>query len=120
MLTFTPGHPKRVIVGWSGKHRKLPQRSLEAQKVKGRKKHGHYSLPGLEKSSSGPTFSTPVDPFFWTHLAPEAVWIQLQPQRSFGVSKLHVCIVQTEGKEKRKDLASSKGRQKSMPQTQHC
>lgn len=45
-----------------------------------------------------PHFSTPDDPFFWTHLAPEAVGIQLQPQRSFGMSKLHICIMQTEGR----------------------
>ena len=82
---------------WSGKHCKCLQRSLKAQKVRGQKR-SHYSPPGLEKSPSGPTSSTPVGPFFWTHLAPEAVEIQLQPQRSFRVSKLHVCIKQTEGK----------------------
>ena len=40
--------------------------------------------------------------------------LQLQPQRSFRVSKLHVCIMQTERKERRKEAV-----QKSMPQTQH-
>ena len=86
---------------------------LEAQKVRGQKR-GHYSPPGLEKSPSGPTSCTPVGPFFWTHLAPEGVEIQLQPQRSFRVSKLHVCIMQTERRERRKETA-----QKSMRQTQH-
>lgn len=99
MLGFSGGHPRAGIAWLSGKHRKLLQRSLEAQNVK-RQKCGHYSLPGLEKSSSGPTFGTLDDPFFWTHLAPEAVGIQLQPQRSFGMSKLHVCIMQTEGTKK--------------------
>lgn len=48
-------------------------------------------------------FGTPDDPCFWTQLAPEVVGVQLHPQKSFGVSKLHVCLVQTEGKERRED-----------------
>ena len=111
MLEVTPSQGS--YCRGSGRHCKCPQRSLEAQKVRGQKR-GHYSPPGLEKSPSGPTSCTPVGPFFWTHLAPEAVEIQLQPQRSFRVSKLHVCIMQTERKERRKEAV-----QKSMPQTQH-
>lgn len=61
-----------------------------------------YSLPGFEKSSAGPTPGFPVDPFFWVHLAPVAVGIQLQPQRSFRVSKVHIWDMQTERREKKR------------------